>query len=41
MLTDEIAQAQQAFDEASGDENRMAAQDRLERLQSLRTRLAM
>ncbi len=41
MLTDEIAQAQQAFDEASGDDNRSAAQDRLERLQSLRTRLAI
>ena len=41
MLTDETAQAQQAFNEASGDENRFAAQDRLERLQSLHARLAL
>ena len=35
MLADEIAQAQQAFDEASDDEARYSTQDRLERLQSL------
>jgi F-type H+-transporting ATPase subunit epsilon len=40
MLTDEIAQAQQAFDEAHDDASRLAAQDRLERLQSLAPRLA-
>jgi F-type H+-transporting ATPase subunit epsilon len=40
MLTDEIAQAQQAFDEAHSDANRLAAQDRLERLQSLQPRIA-
>jgi F-type H+-transporting ATPase subunit epsilon len=40
MLADEIAQAQQAFDEAHGDESRYAAQDRLERLQSLTSRIA-
>jgi F-type H+-transporting ATPase subunit epsilon len=39
MLGDEIAQAQQAFDEAADDESRYSAQDRLERLQSLRTQL--
>ncbi len=39
MLTDEIAQAQMAFDEAQGDDNRFAAQDRLERLQSLQSRI--
>ena len=39
MLTDEIAQAQMAFDEAHGDESRFAAQDRLERLQSLQPRI--
>jgi len=35
MLADEIAQAQQAFDEASDDEARYSTQDRLERLRSL------
>jgi F-type H+-transporting ATPase subunit epsilon len=35
MLSDEIAQAQQAFDDAHDDESRYATQDRLERLQSL------
>ncbi len=41
MLSDEIAQAQQAFDEARDDAARFAAQDRLERLQSLRARLGL
>jgi F-type H+-transporting ATPase subunit epsilon len=41
MLTDEIAQAQQAFDEAHDDASRFATQDRLERLQSLRGRLSL
>lgn len=41
ILTDEIAQAQQAFDEAHDDESRFTTQDRLERFQSLRARLAM
>ncbi len=40
MLTDEIAQAQQAFDDARDDASRFAAQDRLERLQSLLPRIA-
>jgi F-type H+-transporting ATPase subunit epsilon len=40
MLTDEIAQAQQAFDDAHDDASRFAAQDRLERLQSLAPRIA-
>ncbi|MGO8954417.1 MAG: F0F1 ATP synthase subunit epsilon [Rhodomicrobium sp.] len=40
MLTDEIAQAQQVFDEARDDESRYAAHDRLERLQSLQPRIA-
>jgi F-type H+-transporting ATPase subunit epsilon len=40
MLEDEIAQAQQAFDEAHDDASRFAAQDRLERVQSLKIRLA-
>jgi len=40
MLDDEIAQAQQAFDEAHDDASRFAAQDRLERVQSLKGRLA-
>jgi len=40
MLTDEIAQAQQAFDEAHDDASRFATQDRLERLQSLAPRIA-
>ncbi|MBI4724069.1 MAG: F0F1 ATP synthase subunit epsilon [Rhodomicrobium sp.] len=40
MLADEIAQAQQTFDEAHDDESRLSAQDRLERLQSLQPRLA-
>jgi F-type H+-transporting ATPase subunit epsilon len=40
MLADEIAQAQQAFDEAHDDDARFTTQDRLERLQSLRTRVA-
>jgi F-type H+-transporting ATPase subunit epsilon len=39
MLSDEIAQAQQAFDEAQGDLSKLAAQDRLERLQSLAPRI--
>jgi F-type H+-transporting ATPase subunit epsilon len=41
MLSDEIAQAQQAFDEARDDAARFGAQDRLERLQSLRARLGL
>jgi F-type H+-transporting ATPase subunit epsilon len=40
MLTDEIAQAQKALDEAHDDASRFAAQDRLERLQSLAPRIA-
>ncbi len=40
MLADEIAVAQQAFDEAHDDGSRFAAQDRLERLQSLAPRIA-
>ncbi len=40
MLDDEIAQAQQGFSEAHDDESRYSAQDRLERLQSLKVRLA-
>jgi F-type H+-transporting ATPase subunit epsilon len=40
MLDDEIEQAQQAFDEAHDDASRFATQDRLERVQSLKTRLA-
>ena len=40
MLTDEIAQAQQAFDDAHDDASRYAAQDRLERLQSLAPRIS-
>ncbi|MGO9546193.1 MAG: F0F1 ATP synthase subunit epsilon [Rhodomicrobium sp.] len=39
MLTDEIAQAQQAFDDARDDASRFSAQDRLERLQSLQPRI--
>lgn len=41
ILTDEIAQAQQAFDEAPEDGRRISAWDRLERLQSLKERLAL
>jgi F-type H+-transporting ATPase subunit epsilon len=40
MLEDEIAQAQQAFNEAHDDASKFSAQDRLERLQSLQGRLA-
>ncbi len=40
ILTDEIAQAQQALDEAPEDGRHISAWDRLERLQSLRERLA-
>jgi F-type H+-transporting ATPase subunit epsilon len=40
MLTDEIAQAQQIFDEAHDDASRYAAQDRLERLISLQPRIS-
>ncbi len=40
MLTDEIAQAQQALDDAHDDDSRFAAHDRLERLQSLQPRIA-
>ena len=40
LLTDEIAQAQKAFDEAPEDGRRISAWDRLERLQALRERLA-
>ncbi len=39
ILTDEIAQAQQAFDEAPEDGRRISAWDRLERLQTLQERL--
>ena len=41
ILTDEIAQAQQAFDEAPEDGRRISAWDRLERLQALKERLAL
>jgi len=41
VLTDEIAQAQQAFDEAPEDGRRISAWDRLERLQALKERLAL
>lgn len=41
ILTDEIAQAQQAFDEAPEDGRRISAWDRLERLQTLKERLAL
>jgi len=40
MLTDEIAQAQQALEDARDEESRYAAHDRLERLQSLQPRIA-
>jgi len=41
ILSDEIAQAQQAFDEAPEDGRRISAWDRLERLQTLKDRLAL
>jgi F-type H+-transporting ATPase subunit epsilon len=41
ILTDEIAQAQQALDEAPEDGRRISAWDRLERLQTLKGRLAL
>ena len=41
ILTDEIAQAQQALDEARDDGRRISAWDRLERLKSLKERLAL
>lgn len=41
ILTDEIAQAQQALDEAADDSRRISAWDRLERLQTLEARLAL
>ncbi len=41
ILDDEIAQAQQAFDEAPEDGRRISAWDRLERLQALKERLAL
>ncbi len=41
ILNDEIAQAQQAFDEAPEDGRRISAWDRLERLQTLKERLAL
>ncbi len=41
ILTDEIAQAQQALDEAPEDGRRISAWDRLERLQTLKERLAL
>src|SRR5208337_64497 len=40
MLTDEIALAQAALEEACDDASRYAASDRLERLQSLAPRIA-
>jgi F-type H+-transporting ATPase subunit epsilon len=40
MMADEIAQAQQALEDAHDDEGRFAAHDRLERLQSLQPRIA-
>jgi F-type H+-transporting ATPase subunit epsilon len=39
QLTDEIAAAQQVFDEAHDDASKFDAQDKLERLQSLKTQL--
>jgi F-type H+-transporting ATPase subunit epsilon len=41
LLADELAQAQQTFDEAHDDASRFSAQDRLERLVSLRARLSL
>ena len=41
ILTDEIAQAQQALDESLDDGRRISAWDRLERLQTLKERLAL
>jgi F-type H+-transporting ATPase subunit epsilon len=41
ILEDEIAQAQQALDEAADDVRRISAWDRLERLQTLKGRLAL
>lgn len=41
LMTDEIAQAQTTYDDATTDEGRYYAQDRLERLQSLRDRLGL
>lgn len=41
ILVDEIAQAQQAFDEAADDVRRIASWDRLERLQTLKAQLAL
>jgi F-type H+-transporting ATPase subunit epsilon len=41
ILTDEIAQAQQALDESPDDGRRISAWDRLERLQTLQARLAL
>ena len=41
ILADEIAQAQQALDEAPEDGRRISAWDRLERLQTLKERLAL
>lgn len=41
ILADEIAQAQQALEEAPEDGRRISAWDRLERLQTLKERLAL
>lgn len=41
ILADEIAQAQQALDEGPEDGRRISAWDRLERLQTLKERLAL
>ena len=41
ILNEEIAQAQQTFDEAPEDGRRISAWDRLERLQTLKERLAL
>ncbi len=41
ILNEEIAQAQQAFDEAPEDGRRISTWDRLERLQALKERLAL
>ncbi len=41
LMTDEIALAQAEYDDATTDEGRFYAQDRLERVQSLRDRLAL
>jgi len=41
ILNDEIAQAEQALDEAKDDARKISSWDRLERLQTLKSRLAL